>query len=85
MNVTFCGHAQVAEQEKVEQWLFQVTEELIEQGADTFYLGGYGSFDNLAAKVLRCQKKRYPKIELVLVLAYLNTGRDISGYDGGAC
>lgn len=81
MNVTFCGHAQVAEQEKVEQWLFQVTEELIEQGADTFYLGGYGSFDNLAAKVLRCQKKRYPKIELVLVLEYLNTGRDISGYD----
>ena len=41
MNVSFCGHAQVAEQEKVEQWLFQVTEELIEQGADTFYLGGY--------------------------------------------
>ena len=25
--------------------------------------------------------KKYPQIELVLVLAYLNTGRDVSGYD----
>ena len=27
------------------------------------------------------QKKRYPHIELILVLAYLNTGRGTSGYD----
>lgn len=38
-------------------------------------------FDSLAAGVLRKQKKRYPQIELVLVLAYLNSTRDISGYD----
>ena len=31
--------------------------------------------------ILREQKKKYPQIELVLVLAYLNTGRDVSGYD----
>ena len=35
----------------------------------------------MAASVLREQKKRYPQIELILVLAYLNTGRDTSGYD----
>lgn len=40
-------------------------------------LGGYGAFDSLAASVLRKQKKRYPQIELVLVLAYLK----ISYYD----
>ena len=58
-----------------------VTQDLIEQGATTFYLGGYGEFDSLAASILREQKKKYPQIELVLVLAYLNTGRDVSGYD----
>ena len=42
---------------------------------------GYGAFDSLAASVLREQKKQYPQIELVLVLAYLNTGRNTSGYD----
>ena len=71
MNVTFCGHAQITEREALQNWLQTVTQNLIEQGATTFYLGGYGAFDSLAAAVLREQKKRYPQIELVLVLAYL--------------
>ena len=81
MIVTFCGHAQISQSEKIEKWLYDVTQKLIEQGATTFYLGGYGAFDSLAASVLREQKKQYPQIELVLVLAYLNTGRNTSGYD----
>ena len=81
MTVAFCGHAQISQSEKIEKWLYDVTQKLIEQGATTFYLGGYGAFDSLAASVLREQKKRYSQIELVLVLAYLNTGRNTSGYD----
>lgn len=81
MIVTFFGHAQILQREEIEKWLYVVTENLIEQGAITFYLGGYGAFDSLAASVLRVQKKRYPHIELVLVLAYLNTGRNTSDYD----
>ena len=82
MTVTFCGHAQIISQsEKIEKWLYDVTQKLIEQGATTFYLGGYGAFDSLAASVLRKQKKQYPQVELILVLAYLNTGIDTSGYD----
>ena len=81
MIVTFCGHAQISQSEKIEKWLYAVTQKLIEQGATTFYLGGYGAFDFLAASVLRAQKKRYPQIELILVLAYLNTGRNPPGYD----
>ena len=81
MIVTLCGHAQISQVEEVEKWLYAVSESLIEQGAVTFYLGGYGAFDGLAASVLREQKKRYPQIELVLVLAYLNDRRDTSGYD----
>ena len=81
MTVTFCGHAQISQSEKIEKWLYDVTQKLIEQGATTFYLGGYGAFDSLAASILREQKKQYPQIELVLVLAYLNTERNTSGYD----
>ena len=81
MIVTLCGHAQISQVEEVEKWLYAVSESLIEQGAVTFYLGWYGAFDGLAASVLREQKKRYPQIELVLVLAYLNDRRDTSSYD----
>ena len=81
MTVTFCGHAQISQSEKIEKWLYDVTQKLIEQGATTFFLGGYGAFDSLAASILREQKKQYPQIELVLVLAYLNTERNTSGYD----
>ena len=81
MIVTFCGHSQISHSEEVEKWLYAITKKLIDQGATTFYLGGYGEFDSLAASVLRMQKKRYPQIELVLVLAYLNTGRNTSAYD----
>ena len=81
MNVTFCGHSQIWKREEVEKWLFNVTKKLIQQGATTFYLGGYGAFDSLAASVLRELKKGYPQIELILVLAYLNAERNTSGYD----
>ena len=76
MIVTFCGHSQISQCQAVERWLYGVTQELIPRGATTFYLGGYGAFDNLAASVLRRQKMQYPQIELVLVMAYLNDGRD---------
>ena len=69
MTVTFCGHAQILQSEKIEKWLYDVTEKLIEQGATTFYLGGYGAFDSLAASVLRgtsgYDSTIYPPLETV--------------------
>ena len=81
MIVTFCGHSQLDHKESVTTWLSDVTERLILQGATTFYLGGYGEFDRLAAFVLREHKKRYPQVELILVLAYFPSAKDSSGYD----
>ena len=66
MIATFCGHSRISQSAEVEKRLYTVTQRLIEQGITTFYLGGYGAFDSLAASVLRKQKKRYPQIELVL-------------------
>lgn len=81
MIVTFCGHSQISQNEEVEKWLYAITKKLIEKEASTFYLGGYGAFDSFAASVLRVQKKWHPHIELVLVLAYLNTRKQTSDYD----
>lgn len=63
------------------QWLHQVCSDLIQQGADEFFLGGYGHFDFLCASVLREMKKDHPHIRLVLVLPYLNSSMLTEGYD----
>ena len=42
-----------------------------EYGADTFWVGGYGSFDRLAAGCVQRLKREYPHIRLLLIRAYL--------------
>ena len=81
MIVTFCGNREVHEPEKVKAWLEEVVDRLIHEGADIFYLGGYGQFDLLAASVVHEKKERYPQIRSVLVLPYLGGGYDVSAYD----
>jgi uncharacterized phage-like protein YoqJ len=81
MIVTFCGHSDVYQPDAVKNWLRVVVSHLIEAGAETFYLGGYGSFDSLAATVVREKKALYPEIESVLVIPYLDKGWDHDRYD----
>ncbi len=81
MKITFCGHSKIYRTEEFSKWLDMILPSLIEGGADIFYLGGYGDFDNLAASAVRRQKAVYPDIESVLVLAYLNRDVDASRYD----
>lgn len=81
MRITFCGHKEVWDREPVERWLKQVCGELISQGANEFFLGGYGHFDYMCASVLREFKKIHPHIRLILVLPYLNSTMITDGYD----
>ncbi len=81
MVVTFCGHREVQEPEKVQKWLCETVAELIREGADCFYLGGYGQFDTMAANVVQELKQEYPHIQSVLVLPYLDREYDTSAYD----
>ncbi|MBO4384267.1 MAG: DUF1273 family protein [Clostridia bacterium] len=81
MIVTFCGHREVQEPEKVRKWLLETVERLIMEGADCFYLGGYGQFDTIAADVIRELKQKYKHIKSVLVLPYIDREYDSSGYD----
>ena len=75
MNVTFCGHSKLYQTESISKWLDIILPALIEGGATTFYLGGYGDFDSLAAAAVRRQKTRYPNNEADQEL-------DASRYDG---
>ena len=79
--VTFCGHNEAAIGEEIRQRLYCAVEQEIQNGADLFYLGGYGHFDRMAAGVVWELKKKYPHIKSVLVLAYLNREVDMRYYD----
>lgn len=81
MTVTFCGHSDVYGDETVRRWLEETVEDLILRDADLFYLGGYGGFDRMAASAVWELKKRYPNIESVLVLPYLDRKMNEDIYD----
>ena len=82
MIVTFCGHNDVANPDDVRRWLEHTVGDLIQRGATTFCLGGYGGFDRLAASVLHNISASNPSVESILVLPYLNREAEDDLYDG---
>lgn len=77
----FLSRDSINDQDKIASWLDLVLPSLIEGGATTFYLGGYGTFDRLAAAAVNRQKAAYPAVEAILVLPYLDRNVDASDYD----
>lgn len=49
----------------------QIRKTIIEDSITSFWVGGYGQFDSLAAHTVHKLKQEFPEIELLLVLAYL--------------
>ena len=82
MTVTFCGHSQVANSTAVAAALAKIIDDLIEEGADEFLLGGYGEFDTMAAVAVRNAKKNHPSIRATLVIPYIDRDYDPALYDG---
>ena len=81
MTVTFCGHSTVYPLDLVQRWLHEVIEGLIVRGARKFYLGGYGTFGQMAAATVWEQKRTHPEITSVLVLPYLDRKVSATEYD----
>lgn len=81
MNVMFCGHGKYRYTPEIREELEQKVEQLILDGAAMFFHGGYGQFDHMAASVVWKLKSKYPHIESVLVLPYLDRAVDASIYD----
>ena len=81
MIITFCGHNDVPDIQKVREWLCCVLDRYTQEEKVVCYLGGYGGFDRLAASVVRQKQKENPALQAVLVLPYLNRKYDERGYD----
>ena len=81
MVVAFCGHRDVVCSDDLTRQLKFILCDLILEGADTFLLGGYGTFDSMAAMAVRELKSTYPHIRSTLVLAYLDRDYDEDLYD----
>lgn len=81
MIVAFCGHSKVSDVNAVSDWLLVTCQQLIEEGAETFYFGGYGSFDSLAHQTILKLQKNHKGLTSVLIMPYLNWNVDISEYD----
>lgn len=65
----FIGHRDTGEE--ILPALAEAVERHITQyGVTDFYVGHYGRFDSLAARVVRDAKKRHPTVTLTLLLPY---------------
>lgn len=72
---TFCGHHDAAD--NIRPILYASIEKLIlENKADTFYVGNHGNFDRMVLSVLREMQKKYHQISYYVVLAYLPEKKD---------
>jgi uncharacterized phage-like protein YoqJ len=78
--ITFCGHGD-CQGDDIREWLQSQVEATIAEGAELFYLGGYGGFDRMAASVVWELKTRHPQIQSVLVLPYLDKKVSTDKYD----
>jgi uncharacterized phage-like protein YoqJ len=75
----FFGHREVYED--VSATLYnKVCRMIVENGVDTFLVGGHGRFDSIATSVVNKIKKTFPNVKLILVRPYLtndlNRNRD---------
>ena len=67
---TFFGHRDCPE--TIKPRLREVlTDLIVNQGVDTFYVGNQGRFDATVRSVLRELEQEYPEIHYAVVLAYL--------------
>ena len=80
----FIGHRE-ANQGLLPRLELEIDRLIMEENVCYFYVGGYGSFDQIAASAVKRAKKKYPDITLMLVLPYHPAERPTEkppGYDG---
>lgn len=72
MIITFCGHSQFEGNNDYKQKILNIIERITNSKDATFYLGGYGNFDNFARICCMEYKKTHPKSKLIFVTPYIN-------------
>ncbi len=69
-TVCFTGHRNVRFTPTLRFYLIKLLEDLIYEGADTFYSGGSFGWDNDCSDVVLELKEKYPHIKLCIVMPY---------------
>ncbi len=80
----FIGHRDAPEHIQ-EQLIQEVERSITEYSITNFVVGGYGSFDAMAAGAVKQARKQHPEITLQLLLPYHPAFRSVSvpeGFDG---
>ncbi len=73
MVISFAGHASVALRSGVKEIVKeQIRNHIVGVERVTFYLGGYGEFDEICACACRELKKEHGNVELVYVTPYMS-------------
>ena len=74
---SFFGHGDYKETEELKNQIKSAIVDSIEnKGIDTFYLGGYGSFDYCCARYVNEVKTQFPHIKSFLIIPYLDKKQD---------
>ena len=60
----------------------EIERHIVEYGVEEFIVGQYGRFDGMAARAVQGVKGRYPRVQLILLLAYLRNEALPEGFDG---
>ena len=63
-TVSFTGHRDIKDPKRLKERLHDTVEELIDNGADTFYAGGARGFDTMAAETVIELRHVYPWVRL---------------------
>lgn len=75
----FAGHSKIYNTDDIYDNLVNFIEKLITvENVSEFWVGNYGSFDGLSAKAVRNIKRKYPYVQLNLIIPYLTV--DINKY-----
>ncbi|MDE7079396.1 MAG: hypothetical protein K2O95_04690 [Clostridia bacterium] len=85
MIITFCGHSKLTDCDGISEKVFEVLKNIKSDKEVYFYLGGYGSFDALAAICCKRYKEIYKNAKLFFITPYLDDvylkNRECSVYD----
>ena len=60
----------------------EIERHIVEYGVEEFIVGRHGRFDGMAARAVKQLKKRYPGVQLILLLSYLKNEPLPEGFDG---
>ena len=71
MIITFCGHSTYSPTREDEDWMLLLFEGVSRIQPITFYIGGYGNFDEFAKRCAQKYKATHPGTKVCFISPYL--------------